>query len=157
MCKHRILLLAVTWVSVTQGDSVRRKSASRLTPTSERVGPPPGAQFFPIPVIPLPEGVLHKPKPGKRPRPTGPPPPPPLKPENIHTFEAVNSVAQREEGFLKEVEGLENPVVTKRGYYAFRSPEGLYFHVDYVADENGFRASSDPLPESPKISSTQGF
>ncbi|CAG2054928.1 unnamed protein product [Timema podura] len=258
MCKHRILLLAVTWVSVTQGDSVRRKSASRLAPTSERVGPPSGAQFFPIPVIPLPEGVLHKLKPGKRPRPTGPPPPPPLKPEDIHTFpqvvetttstmlplpalpittlssirpqrptttttttaattttstvrpsissiptpspiiehlatvtpikspstiqfeikdpsflralfnqsddgsyyfdfEAVNSVAQREEGFLKEVEGLENPVVTKRGYYAFRSPEGLYFHVDYVADENGFRASSDLLPESPKISSTQGY
>nr|CAD7423101.1 unnamed protein product [Timema monikensis] len=248
MCKYGILLLALTWVLVTQGDSVRRKSASRLAPTSERVGPPPGAQFFPIPVIPLPEGVLNKPKPGKRPRPTGPPPPPPLKPEDIHTipqvietttstmrplpittlsslrpqrttttrttttttttsterpsipsvptpspiiehlttvtpikspstiqfeikdpsflralfnqsddgsyffdFEAVNSVAQREEGFLKNVEGLENPVVTKRGYYAFRSPEGLYFHVDYVADENGFRVSSDPLPESPKI------
>nr|CAD7195559.1 unnamed protein product [Timema douglasi] len=240
-----ILLLALTWVLVTQGDNVRRKSASKLAPTSERAGPPPGAQFFPIPVIPLPEGVLNKPKPGKRPRPTGPPPPPPLKPEDIHTFpqvietttstmrplpittlssvrpqrtttttstvrpissvptpspiiehlatvtpiktpstiqfeikdpsflralfnqsddgsyffdfEAVNSVAQREEGFLKKVEGSENPVVTKRGYYAFRSPEGLYFHVDYVADENGFRASSDPLPESPNIDSTEGF
>nr|CAD7568041.1 unnamed protein product [Timema californicum] len=72
-------------------------------------------------------------------------------------FEAVNSVAQREEGFLKKVEGSENPVVTKKGYYAFRSPEGLYFHVDYVADENGFRASNDPLLESPKIYPTEGF
>nr|CAD7269313.1 unnamed protein product [Timema shepardi] len=75
----------------------------------------------------------------------------------LSDFEAVNSVAQREEGFLKKVEGSENPVVTKKGYYAFRSPEGLYFHVDYVADENGFRASNDPLLESPKIYPTEGF
>lgn len=37
------------------------------------------------------------------------------------------------------------------GSYSYTSPEGKQIAVNYIADENGFRASGDHLPTPPPI------
>ncbi|PSN37145.1 hypothetical protein C0J52_20160 [Blattella germanica] len=177
----------------------------RRVPSLSERGPPPGAQFVPIPVVPLPSGAMrHR----NRFRPAQPPPTPPSttplptspqpiplievterpiaalpiqplansrplvlltssstttsKPEEpnvpivfsenyqsddgsyLFDFEAANSVAQREQGFIKHESGLD--VLVKKGYYSFIGPDGLLYRIDYLADENGFQATGEHLP-----------
>ncbi|KAF6204939.1 hypothetical protein GE061_019105 [Apolygus lucorum] len=60
-----------------------------------------------------------------------------------YTFDFLvsNSVYRREQGFLKK--SLVKPwglILVKTGAYSFTSPEGTLHRIDFVADENGYRA-----------------
>lgn len=59
------------------------------------------------------------------------------------SFLAENSVQRTEWGLFKTVDGVEFPVHFKIGNYSFTSPEGVKYVVGYVADENGYRATTD--------------
>ncbi|XP_014246914.1 endocuticle structural glycoprotein SgAbd-1-like [Cimex lectularius] len=56
-------------------------------------------------------------------------------------FLASNSVFRQEQGFFKtNPDPKGEKIHVKTGAYGFTSPEGARVRIDYVADENGFRA-----------------
>lgn len=38
-----------------------------------------------------------------------------------------------------------------QGSYSYTGPDGVIYTVNYIADENGFRASGDHIPTAPSI------
>ncbi|XP_073980578.1 uncharacterized protein isoform X2 [Rhodnius prolixus] len=56
-------------------------------------------------------------------------------------FLTGNSVYRMEKGYFKDDPKDENHKIhVKTGAYGFTSPDGVKFRVDFIADENGFRA-----------------
>lgn len=51
-----------------------------------------------------------------------------------------------EQGRLITTNGGWEYVVAKTGSYSYISPEGIPITVDYIADENGFRATGKHIP-----------
>ncbi|XP_066244843.1 pupal cuticle protein 20-like [Euwallacea similis] len=70
-------------------------------------------------------------------------------------FETENQIRQQEVGEQRVV-GNEQ-ATNVRGSYSYVTPEGQQVSVNYVADENGFRAEGDHLPTQPAIQSFQRF
>ncbi|CAG7726151.1 unnamed protein product [Allacma fusca] len=54
-------------------------------------------------------------------------------------------------GDLKNMGGPEGPVNVKRGSYSFNGTDNKIYTVNWVADENGFRATGDHLPTPPPM------
>lgn len=52
-----------------------------------------------------------------------------------------------EQGRLITTNGGWEYVVAKTGSYSYISPEGIPISVDYIADENGFRAVGSFIPK----------
>ncbi|XP_066145222.1 pupal cuticle protein 20-like isoform X2 [Euwallacea fornicatus] len=70
-------------------------------------------------------------------------------------FETENQIRQQEVG---EQRVIGNEQATNvRGSYSYVTPEGQQISVNYVADENGFRAEGDHLPTQPAGQSFHGF
>jgi hypothetical protein len=51
-----------------------------------------------------------------------------------------------EQGRLLSTNDGWEAVIVKKGSYSYVSPEGKRVTVNYVADENGFRATGDHIP-----------
>ncbi|CAG9835747.1 unnamed protein product [Diabrotica balteata] len=64
-------------------------------------------------------------------------------------YETDNNILHEEEGH-QETFGAEQGNVV-HGSYTYQSPEGQTFTVNYIADENGFRATGDHLPVAPPV------
>ncbi|KAJ8937481.1 hypothetical protein NQ314_011871 [Rhamnusium bicolor] len=65
-------------------------------------------------------------------------------------YETENKISQQEQGHVENVSsGQESSVV--HGSYSYQAPDGQTITVNYVADENGFRASGDHIPTPPPI------
>lgn len=68
-------------------------------------------------------------------------------------YNTYDGTSVSEQGVLRSAAdpttGAVNNVLVKQGSFEFTSPEGQRFKVDYVADENGFRATGDHLPVAP--------
>ncbi|RZF47797.1 hypothetical protein LSTR_LSTR006061 [Laodelphax striatellus] len=62
--------------------------------------------------------------------------------DGSYYFEYLTKQAahRREQGFFKRETGFPDKVHVKTGLYSFISPEGTPVRVDYIADENGYRA-----------------
>ena len=57
-----------------------------------------------------------------------------------------------ESGVQKQVGATpEESGTASRGSYSYTSPEGILFTVNWVADENGFRATGNHLPTPPPV------
>ena len=65
-------------------------------------------------------------------------------------YEAGNGIQVGEQGQVKNV-GQKEAAVVAEGYYAFRGDDGKEYAIQYVADENGFRAAGDHLPTPPPL------
>ncbi|XP_071440071.1 uncharacterized protein [Hetaerina americana] len=61
-----------------------------------------------------------------------------------------NGISVAETGHFKPISGLtrvgaNDYVYVKEGSYSFTSPEGQFYRVDYIADENGYRIKGSPF------------
>ena len=66
-----------------------------------------------------------------------------------YAFEADNGIKQEAVGEMKVVGDSE--VMVMRGSYEYIGADGVLYVVDWVADENGFRASAPHLPKNVPI------
>ncbi|GJQ74125.1 hypothetical protein Trydic_g19047 [Trypoxylus dichotomus] len=60
-------------------------------------------------------------------------------------FETGNKISQKEVGQVSNA-GLPGESNIVRGDYSYVAPDGKTVSVNYIADENGFRASGDHIP-----------
>lgn len=66
----------------------------------------------------------------------------------LYSYETSNGIAADQQGYLKNRgTNLEAQVV--QGSYSYTGPDGILYRVDYIADENGYRASGAHLPTPP--------
>ncbi|KAJ8983211.1 hypothetical protein NQ317_016432, partial [Molorchus minor] len=65
-------------------------------------------------------------------------------------YQTENKISQQEEGHLENAGSNQESSVV-HGSYSYEAPDGQTITVQYVADENGFRASGDHIPTSPPI------
>ncbi|CAH1644299.1 unnamed protein product [Spodoptera littoralis] len=67
-------------------------------------------------------------------------------------FETENGIKRVEEGSVKDVVDEENKphsVVVVRGSYSYVNADGQSENIDFVADENGYRAEGPSVPKAP--------
>ncbi|KAK3931446.1 Endocuticle structural glycoprotein SgAbd-2 [Frankliniella fusca] len=64
-------------------------------------------------------------------------------------YSTENGIQASEEGSL--IAGTEGDVVAAQGSYSYTGPDGVVYTVNYIADENGFRAVGDHLPTPPPV------
>lgn len=60
-------------------------------------------------------------------------------------YESANGIQVVEHGQVKN-EGQKDEANVAEGYYAYKGDDGKEYSVQYIADENGFRAVGDHLP-----------
>lgn len=62
------------------------------------------------------------------------------------SFETSDGTSKVEQGELKSF-GPESAAVVVRGSYNYIGDDGITYTVNYVADENGFKADGAHLPK----------
>lgn len=63
-----------------------------------------------------------------------------------YEYETQNGIVAQEQSQV-----VDPKTQRKTGFYQYPSPDGRIIRVDYVADENGFHATGDHLPQAPAI------
>ncbi|KAJ1529799.1 hypothetical protein ONE63_006544 [Megalurothrips usitatus] len=64
-------------------------------------------------------------------------------------YSTENGIQASEEGHL--IAGAEGGVIAAQGSYSYTGPDGVQYTVNYIADDNGFRAEGEHLPTPPPI------
>ncbi|CAK1553612.1 unnamed protein product [Leptosia nina] len=67
------------------------------------------------------------------------------------SYETGNGIAAQEQGFLKNPGIKDAEAQVAQGSFSYTSPEGIPIALNYIADENGFRAQGAHLPTPPPI------
>ncbi|RZB39902.1 Chitin bind 4 domain containing protein [Asbolus verrucosus] len=65
-------------------------------------------------------------------------------------FETENRITQQEIGAVKNA-GTDQETNVIQGSYSYTGPDGVTYTVNYIADENGFRASGDHIPTAAPV------
>ena len=68
-----------------------------------------------------------------------------------YNFLTGDGVARTEQGSLVPNADRTANVLVQRGGYRYYLPNGELVEVNYVADENGFRATGTHLPVAPEV------
>ncbi|XP_047514888.1 endocuticle structural glycoprotein SgAbd-2-like [Pieris napi] len=67
------------------------------------------------------------------------------------SYETGNGIAAQEQGYLKNAGIKDAEAQVAQGSFSYTSPEGVPISLNYIADENGFRAEGAHLPTPPPI------
>ncbi|KDR12717.1 Endocuticle structural glycoprotein SgAbd-2, partial [Zootermopsis nevadensis] len=67
-----------------------------------------------------------------------------------YSYETENGITAQEQGSIKNL-GQQDEAAVVQGAFSYTSPEGYPVKLNYVADENGFRAEGVHLPTPPPI------
>lgn len=68
----------------------------------------------------------------------------------IFRYETENGIRQYESGSLTSA-GTDQAGTAVQGAYSYAGTDGATYTVNYIADENGFRAEGAHLPKPPPI------
>ncbi|KAJ8955039.1 hypothetical protein NQ318_000471, partial [Aromia moschata] len=71
-------------------------------------------------------------------------------PFSHYRYQTENKISQQEQGHVQNAGGTQESTIV-HGSYTYEAPDGQTITVEYVADENGFRASGDHIPTPPPI------
>jgi hypothetical protein len=66
------------------------------------------------------------------------------------SYETENGITAQEQGSIKNL-GQKDEAAVVQGAFSYTSPEGYPVKLNYIADENGFRAEGAHLPTPPPI------
>ncbi|XP_026286219.1 cuticle protein CP14.6-like [Frankliniella occidentalis] len=66
------------------------------------------------------------------------------------SFETENGIQANEDGTVVRA-GTDSESTAKQGSFSYPGPDGVYYSLSYVADDEGFRASGAHLPTPPPI------
>lgn len=70
----------------------------------------------------------------------------------MYRFETGHGIIVEENGSQKQVGALpEESGSIAKGSYSYTAPDGAVITVNWVADENGYRATGDHLPVAPPM------
>ncbi|KAF4523919.1 hypothetical protein B566_EDAN012270 [Ephemera danica] len=67
-----------------------------------------------------------------------------------YSYATGNGINAQEQGYLKNP-GTNVEAQVMQGSYSYTGPDGVVYTVNYIADENGFRAEGAHLPTPPPI------
>lgn len=69
---------------------------------------------------------------------------------NNYSYQTSDGVSREEKAELKNV-GTENEALVVQGSYSYVGEDGVTYTVNYIADENGYRASGVHIPGTNNI------
>ncbi|CAB3364636.1 Hypothetical predicted protein [Cloeon dipterum] len=67
-----------------------------------------------------------------------------------YSYSTSNGIQSQEQGYLKNP-GTQAEAQVAQGSYSYTGPDGIVYTVNYIADENGFRAEGLHLPTPPPL------
>ncbi|KAF4520078.1 hypothetical protein B566_EDAN014183 [Ephemera danica] len=70
--------------------------------------------------------------------------------DGSYNYETADGTSAEEQGYLKNA-GSADEALVSQGSYSYTGPDGVLYTVNYIADENGFRAEGAHLPTPPPI------
>lgn len=69
----------------------------------------------------------------------------------IFSYETGNGIAAQQRGYLKNAGNPQAEAQVMEGSYTYTGPDGVQYTINYIADENGFRAEGPHIPTPPPI------
>lgn len=66
-----------------------------------------------------------------------------------YSYETSNGIKAQSAGQLKPVD--KESAIVQQGEYSYRAPDGQEIKITYIADENGYQATGDAIPQPPAI------
>ncbi|XP_055387470.1 endocuticle structural glycoprotein SgAbd-2-like [Condylostylus longicornis] len=74
----------------------------------------------------------------------------------VYGYETSNGIRADESGYLKNPNtNIEAQVM--QGSYSYTGPDGIVYTINYIADENGYRAEGAHIPTPPPVGPRRGF
>uniref|UniRef100_A0A182QKG5 Uncharacterized protein n=1 Tax=Anopheles farauti TaxID=69004 RepID=A0A182QKG5_9DIPT len=73
----------------------------------------------------------------------------------IYSYETSNGIRAEQRGFLKNP-GTPGEAQVMQGSYSYTGPDGVVYTINYIADENGYRAEGAHIPSAPRYNQYRG-
>uniref|UniRef100_A0A182UKD5 Uncharacterized protein n=1 Tax=Anopheles melas TaxID=34690 RepID=A0A182UKD5_9DIPT len=67
----------------------------------------------------------------------------------VYSYETSNGIRADQRGFLKNP-GTPGEAQVMQGSYSYTGPDGVVYTINYIADENGYRAEGAHIPSAPR-------
>ncbi|XP_017838539.1 LOW QUALITY PROTEIN: cuticle protein CP14.6 [Drosophila busckii] len=67
-----------------------------------------------------------------------------------YNYETSNGIRADEAGYLKNP-GSQLEAQVMQGSYSYTGPDGVVYTINYIADENGYRAEGAHIPTPPPV------
>ncbi|XP_058061285.1 cuticle protein CP14.6-like [Anopheles bellator] len=67
----------------------------------------------------------------------------------IYSYETSNGIRAEQRGYLKNP-GTPGEAQVMQGSYSYTGPDGVVYTINYIADENGYRAEGAHIPSAPR-------
>uniref|UniRef100_A0A1I8P830 Uncharacterized protein n=1 Tax=Stomoxys calcitrans TaxID=35570 RepID=A0A1I8P830_STOCA len=73
-----------------------------------------------------------------------------------YNYETSNGIRADEAGYLKNAGNPQLEAQVMQGSYSYTGPDGVVYTINYIADENGYRAEGAHIPTPPPVPAVGG-